>query len=175
MIKLKYLFFEINFIFITYNLKLKLGYNIMRIRNKNKLMFDHLSLTAILACALFTISSVAYADKKAEKQLNETNICKKCDLTGAYLENADLYKADLYGANLTKANLGGASLGRANLKFANLTGAYLAGANLGGANLVDANLANANLKGANLEGANLKGVRYCKTRMPDKTTNNSGC
>ena len=175
MIKLKYLFFEINFIFITYNLKLKLGYNIMRIRNKNKLMFDHLSLTAILACALFTISSVAYADKKAEKQLNETNICKKCDLTGAYLENADLYKADLYGANLTKANLGGASLGRANLKFANLTGAYLAGANLGGANLVDANLAHANLKGANLEGANLKGVRYCKTRMPDKTTNNSGC
>ena len=142
----------------------------MRIRNKNKLMFDHLSLTAILACALFTISSVAYADKKAEKQLKEHNICKRCDLTGAYL-----YKADLYGANLTKANLGGAYLGRANLAGANLAGAYLAGANLGGANLVDANLAHANLKDANLEGANLKGVRYCKTRMPDKTTNNSGC
>ena len=61
-----------------------------------------------------------------------------------------------------------------------LTAAYLSGAdlvftNLSGANLSGADLNEANLFGADLVGANLTEARFCETKMPNGTMDNSGC
>ena len=57
----------------------------------------------------------------------------------------------------------------------NLSGAVLAQSNLEGADLSGADLSNIDLTGANLTDANITRVKFCKTTMPDGTTNNSGC
>ena len=115
-------------------------------------------------------------EKEGEYRLN---------LSGANLNDADIFDTNLPGANLKEAKLN-----RANLVGAKLEGAYLMDAELAsaklwevklnranldrvdltGADLLDAklrrvNLVEANLEGANLDGANLTGafdMRGCK-------------
>jgi uncharacterized protein YjbI with pentapeptide repeats len=69
-----------------------------------------------------------------------------------------------------------AILWNANLSGAYLTGADLIGGNLTGAYLTDTDLTKANLEGAeNFNTADTTGTRFCRTIMPDGSTNNSGC
>ncbi len=77
----------------------------------------------------------------------------RANLSGIYLQ-----WADLSGANLSGANLHDAELSQANLKGANLTHTYLKSANLSGANLREAILREADLRGADLRGADLSQV-----------------
>jgi uncharacterized protein YjbI with pentapeptide repeats len=112
------------------------------------------------------------------------------ELNGANLERANLIYADLssgnlIGANLKRANLRSADLHSADLiyadmAFANLQGANLTGGDLYGVNLIGANLAYADLTNADLSVKNLNTVdttatTFCRTIMPDGSTNNSGC
>ena len=90
-------------------------------------------------------------DEDDLKKLKATNECLKCDLSGVNLKGAYLYAANLTGANLT--------------------GAWLSGVNLTDANLTGADLTDAE----NFNTANTTGAKFCKTIMPDGTTNNSGC
>ena len=106
----------------------------------------------------------------AKKLLLETRKCVRCGLRGVNLSAVDLSKTDLDTANLSLADL----------SRTNLTGAYLVRVNLIRTNLVQANLTNANLtranlKGAMLFGATLTGTKFCKTKMPDGSINNSDC
>ena len=80
------------------------------------------------------------------------------DLTGANLSDADLRGADLSNADLTNANLSFTILFFAILSGANLSGADLSEANLFEADLTNANLSNADLIGANLSFADLTGA-----------------
>ena len=85
------------------------------------------------------------------KKLLEHNECEKCDLKGA----------NLWGQNLTGANLAEADLTRANLQEANLT---------------RADLSKAKLKDAEyFFTVETAGAKFCKTIMPDGSSNNSGC
>ncbi|MGK7898642.1 MAG: pentapeptide repeat-containing protein [Xenococcus sp. (in: cyanobacteria)] len=102
-------------------------------------------------------------------KLNEANL-RGANLRGAVLIEADLIKAKLIGANLRGANLSEADLKRANLRGADLSEAELFKTNLRGADLN-----RANLRGAVLIEVNMKNTIFCKTIMPDNTTNNSGC
>lgn len=85
------------------------------------------------------------------------------------------------GANVSRCNLAGYSapnnldctgcnFSRANLRGANLSGANLTKANLSGSCLVDATLS-----GATTTNTNLYNATFCRTVMPDGSTNNSGC
>ena len=73
------------------------------------------------------------------------------DLTGAYLQGADLTDAEFIGANLSSVSLHKATLSNADLSGANLTSAYLHNATLTNANLTGANVAGALLHGARAE------------------------
>ena len=80
------------------------------------------------------------------------------DLTGAYLENADLQEADftatlLKAALLKKANLRDAQLFRANLMYADLRAANLRNAKLFRTDLRHSSLNYSNLSGADFTGA----------------------
>ena len=77
------------------------------------------------------------------------------DLTGALLDEANLYKARLQGAILKKA-----SLKKADLRYANLRKADLEEADLTWAILACADLSDANLKWARLWGAHLFRVKF---------------
>ncbi len=86
---------------------------------------------------------------------------------GKNLGNCDYSdSATLKGRNLKGANLGGANLARADA-----SGAKLAGANVDKACLVDANLTGATINGSTNFGAAI----FCRTTMPDGSSNNSGC
>ncbi len=116
--------------------------------------------------------------------LRKANL-RGASLTEASLSRVDLQQANLRGASLTEASLTEASLSRANLAGANLRGANLREANLREANLREANLREANLYYANLREANLKEAdltgaklseaKFCRTTMPDGSTNNDDC
>ena len=100
------------------------------------------------------------------------------DLSGCYLDYAELPQARLAGANLSDASLAFANLsyadlsgadltrvalGFSDLSYADLTGATLVGASLravtlSGVSLVNANLSGAFLREAGLYGANLSGA-----------------
>ena len=80
-------------------------------------------------------------EKEGEYRLN---------LSGANLNDADMFCAFLYGANLV-----GAKLNCANLIGAKLEGAYLMDAKLASAKLCEAKLNRANLDEADLTGADL--------------------
>jgi len=58
-------------------------------------------------------------------RLIKTRECVKCDLSGAYLYEANLARANLYEANLTRSDLTGANLTGTDLIEADLTGAIL--------------------------------------------------
>lgn len=79
----------------------------------------------------------------------------KANLRYARLERADLFEANLFRADLSHANLSHADLSSSNLSSANLTGASLVSANLSRADLSSVNLSGADLSGANLSGAKL--------------------
>lgn len=116
--------------------------------------------------------------------LSEANLSETY-MTGANLSRANLAKANLSqsslpDANLREANLSGADLSLANLKGADLTGANAKGAVflmtlLTNANLTRVDLTEATLTGTNLRNTILEGAKFCKTTMPDKSINNSGC
>jgi uncharacterized protein YjbI with pentapeptide repeats len=109
-------------------------------------------LAAILISTPFCFVPAAWAANPAHlERLRETNQCPNCDLSGANLE-----QANLFGTNLINANLRGANLSGANLGSANLTDADLSGANLGNAYLYQATLENTNLSQANLSNAYLR-------------------
>ena len=74
---------------------------------------------------------------------------------------AQLFQRDLRGSNFSYADFTGAQLAESNLQGADLGGACLVGASLLGATINTS--------------ANLDGVVFCRTLMPDGTTNNSGC
>ena len=77
--------------------------------------------------------------------LLEGAIMERCDLRGAYFDEADMRGADLRHANLGLNNLGGTT--------------SLRGVDLSGADLRNACLEGADLTGAKLVGADLRGVR----------------
>ena len=104
-------------------------------------------------CLFFFIAAswgVGAWDQIDYQRLMATKKCVKCDLTEAYLSGADLTEAYLF--------------------YTNLSAADLSGANLSGADLNEVNLS-----GVNLEGANLTETKFCETKMPNGTINNSGC
>ena len=80
------------------------------------------------------------------------------DLSGAWLDGADLSGANLQGADLSGAFLWSAHLDGANLASANLAGGLLFDADLSGADLHVANLGRADLLRADLSGADLSGA-----------------
>lgn len=92
------------------------------------------------------------------------------DLSGAELDNANLWRADLSGVNLSEAllyevNLSGASLYKTSLGYAKLGRATLNGAMLDEANLYAADLSKANLSGAKLNVADLSKVDLSKASL----------
>ncbi len=89
-------------------------------------------LTIFMAVfCVFVASTTLYGfDEKQVQNLKKTNNCKKCDLSGAKLNNLFLEYADLSGANLSGADLSNAMLSGGNLSGANLSGANLSDANL---------------------------------------------
>jgi hypothetical protein len=97
------------------------------------------------------------------------------NLVEATLTKANLFLADLTNANLARAQLPGADLSSAKLVNANLIGANLNDAKLPSANLTGANLLGASLFNADLTGATLDQTTFCRTLMPNGTTNNTNC
>jgi uncharacterized protein YjbI with pentapeptide repeats len=78
--------------------------------------------TAVMLTTFALAGSVAAANPSHVRQLQNTNACPGCDLSGA----------DLRGWNLRNANLRNADLSGADLRGADLSGADLSGANLYG-------------------------------------------
>ena len=79
-------------------------------------LYIKLILLLFLYILLFTKISNAYDENDLEKLLN-TNICIKCDLSGADLRKRNLANANLQGSNLNKVNLWRANLENANLEL----------------------------------------------------------
>ena len=139
------------------------------------------------------LSQLALAYDMADvNKLLDTNLCRRCDLSGANLSGAklngvELHKANLKAVNLSSAELRGAILRRADLIDANLietdlrggklSGAFLTGATLKGAtfnranlthtDLVEANLTETDFSEAILLGANLSGANLSHANMRD--------
>jgi uncharacterized protein YjbI with pentapeptide repeats len=107
-----------------------------------------LTIVMAIACISCATAFLYGFDEKQVQTLKKTNNCKKCDLSGAKLNNLDLSYADLSSANLSGADLTNSVL----------FGANLAKTNLSGANLTDVNLFEANLSGADISKANLTKV-----------------
>ena len=103
--------------------------------------------------------SLLLTELDAEPFVDLSGLYLECaDLRFADLSDADLTDADLTGANLTGANLSDAFLTNANLSGANLSSAILSGANLSGVDLTNVNLSGADLTNAALGYANLSGA-----------------
>lgn len=97
---------------------------------------------------------------------------KGANLSGAYLERANLSGAELSSINLSHANLEKAKLIGTTLKDVNLTEAILNDAELKGADLEDADLSDAKLVGADLRGVNFKDTVLLGADLTDtKLTN----
>lgn len=84
-------------------------------------------------------------------------------------------KADLNGTDLSGAYLNGANLCGADLNGADLSGAYLNGTNLCEADLSGANLSGADLGGANLSGADLGKTYYQIVRIGRRNATTTYC
>jgi hypothetical protein len=85
---------------------------------------------------------------------------------GAYIPGCDFGETNqLENVNCTKCNAAGI----------NLRNADASGVSFKQANLQNACLVGADLTGGNLSAANLVGVTFCRTTMPDGSTNNAGC
>ena len=121
-------------------------------------------LTIFMAVfCVFVASTTLYGfDEKQVQNLKKTNNCKKCDLSGAKLNNMNLEYADLTGANLSGADLSNAMLSNANLSNANLSNANLSNANLSFATLSGADVSKANLTKVFLDQALWTNGKMCK-------------
>jgi uncharacterized protein YjbI with pentapeptide repeats len=121
-------------------------------------------LTMVMVVVSFIVAStVLYGfDEKQVQALKKTNNCKKCDLSGAKLNNLDLSYADLSSANLSGADLSNTTLFGANLSKANLSGANLTAVNLFEANLSGADVSKANLTKTYLDQATWTNGKRCK-------------
>ena len=121
-------------------------------------------LTMVMAVICFFVSlTVLYGfDEKQVQALKKTNNCKKCDLSGAKLNNLDLSYADLSSANLSGADLSNSVFSSANLTKANLSGANLTSANFHGADLSGADVSKANLSKTYLDQATWINGKGCK-------------
>lgn len=87
----------------------------------------------------------------------------------------NLSKCDFAGADLSGKSLRGANLSGASLAGANLCGADLRGANLSKVDFQNANLTRTDLRGTNLSTAKLAGVKFCQTKRPDGTLDDTHC
>lgn len=87
--------------------------------------------------------------------------------SGAYLANCDFEDSN----SLENVNCKGCNLSRANLQDADASGVNLTKANLQKACLVDADLTGATIAAS----TNLLDAIFCRTIMPNGSTNNSGC
>lgn len=94
------------------------------------------------------------------RQVLQTRVCPRCDLSYAKLGITNLRGADLRGANLQGADLKASDLREANLA---------------GANLFQADLRSTNLTGAILTNADLTEAILCNTTMPDGKKVETGC
>ncbi|MEW6753526.1 MAG: pentapeptide repeat-containing protein [Candidatus Latescibacterota bacterium] len=101
------------------------------------------------------------AGAEAVAELQRTNACPGCDLSGAILQGARLVEADLKEANLSGANLKQADLTGADLTGANLTGAFLNRAVLQNAVLLNAVVEGVTWTQARLGGATWTDGRTC--------------
>jgi len=91
---------------------------------------------------------------------------KSAKLSGAELNDANLWRAKLNNADLSGAELNDANLFGAELNDANLSGAELNNANLREAKLNDAKLWRAKVKDANFDFADLGGSIYAPDSPP---------
>lgn len=152
-----------------------------------------LLFTTIVSVPLALATTTLAANPDHLQRLLKTNQCVNCDLTGANLEDTNLFGASLVGANLTGANLKGSNLGSANLTETNLTGAKLNNANLylatldttnfsqadlsnaylREAGLFETNFQGATLRGANLSRTNLSGINFQNVDLSDANLNRS--
>ena len=112
-----------------------------------------LTVVMVVFCFCVTSTMLYGFDEKQVQTLKKTNNCKKCDLSGAKLNDLFLEYADLSGANLSGADLSNTMLQNANLQKANLSGANLSNVNLGFANLSGADVSKANLSKVSLDQA----------------------
>jgi uncharacterized protein YjbI with pentapeptide repeats len=113
-------------------------------------------------CFFVTLTVLYGFDEKQVQTLKKTSNCKKCDLSGAKLNNLDMTYADLSSANLSGADLSNSILTSANLSKANLSGANLSGVNLFEADLSGANVSKANLSKTYLDQATWTNGKRCK-------------
>ncbi|MBM3949758.1 MAG: pentapeptide repeat-containing protein [SAR202 cluster bacterium] len=125
------------------------------------------------------------------KEINGCKIEEDTQCPGADLSGADLgaitskghparLAANLSGGNFSGANLEGAYMARIDLSGADLSNTNLRGANLYQAMLFEADLTGADLTDVDLSFADMEdavtdGAIFCRTTMPDTSTNNSGC
>ena len=73
------------------------------------------SSVMVVVC-FFVASTVLYGfDEKQVQALKKTNNCKKCDLSGAKLNNLDMSYVDLSSANLSGADLSNSILSSAEI------------------------------------------------------------
>jgi BTB/POZ domain-containing protein KCTD9 len=121
-------------------------------------------LTSVMAVVCFfgTLTALYGFDEKQVQALKKSNVCKKCDLSGAKLNNLDMSYVDLSSANLSGADLSNSTLLSGNLSKANLSGANLSGTNLFEADLSGADLSKANLSKTYLDQATWTNGKRCK-------------
>lgn len=93
--------------------------------------------------------------KENVEKLQQSKICKGCNLAGATLNRLELAGADLEGADLSGAKITLTNLSRANLRNANLRGTLF-----GGSDLSDADLRGADLRGASLDSSYHQGALF---------------
>ena len=98
-----------------------------------------LTIVMAVVCFFVTLTVLYGFDEKQVQALKKTNNCKKCDLSGAKLNNLDMSYADVSSANLSGADLSNSTLFGANLSKTNLSGVNLFEANLSGADVSKAN------------------------------------
>jgi uncharacterized protein YjbI with pentapeptide repeats len=121
-----------------------------------------LNIIMVFVCFFGSLSVLYGFDEKQVQALKKTNKCKKCDLSGAKLNNLDLSYADLSSANLSGADLSNSMLSNANLSKANLSGANLTDANFSFADLAGADVSKANLNKIFLDQATWINGKTCK-------------
>ena len=74
---------------------------------------------AVLVCLLVIFAGKTRAfDEQDLKQLQETNKCRNCDLSGAILTGANMKGARLNSASLEHADLSNANLSKTDLTHA---------------------------------------------------------
>ncbi len=140
------------------------------------------AVAALLTGVLGSVAPVA-ADTRGRKRgrkkgRGRARVCTEqlpavCCATGNCTpgKGKNLAKCCYEDANVSNKNFAGANLGSANFSGADASRSNFAGANLGRACLVDADLTGAAVTGT----TNLTGAIFCRTTMPDSSTNDSGC